>query len=143
MSKQNAEFEIVVYGATSFTGQLVAEYLLAAYPGDQLRWAMAGRNADKLASVRDELGAPADIPLIVADAADPAAVRAMLDRTRCIVTTVGPLPVVRLGIVRRLCRNRHRLHRPERGAGLDARHDTKAQPNGCSGRWASGVLLRL
>ena len=90
MSKQNAEFEIVVYGATSFTGKLVAEYLLAAYPGDQLRWAMAGRNADKLASVRDELGAPADIPLIVADAADPAAVRAMLDRTRCIVTTVGP-----------------------------------------------------
>jgi short subunit dehydrogenase-like uncharacterized protein len=84
-------FDIVVYGATGFTGQLVAEYLAAHYRDDgDLKWAMAGRNLDKLASVRDAIGAPADIPLIVADANDPVSLKAMLDQTRSVVTTVGP-----------------------------------------------------
>ena len=65
----SSKFDIVVYGATGFTGQLVAEYLAAHYKGDaSLKWAMAGRSKDKLASVRDAIGAPADTPLIVADA---------------------------------------------------------------------------
>ena len=69
----SSKFDIVVYGATGFTGQLIAEYLAAHYKGDaDLKWAMAGRSKDKLASVRDAIGAPADTPLIVADAADPA-----------------------------------------------------------------------
>jgi short subunit dehydrogenase-like uncharacterized protein len=51
---------------------------------------MAGRSLDKLKSVRDEIGAPADIPLIVADANDPVSVKAMIDQTRSVVTTVGP-----------------------------------------------------
>ncbi len=85
------KFDIVVYGATGFTGQLVAEYLAAHYRDDgDLKWAMAGRNLDKLASVRDAIGAPADIPLIVADANDPVSLKAMLDQTRSVVTTVGP-----------------------------------------------------
>ena len=68
------EFDIVVYGATGFTGRLVAEYLAHHYAGraDAPNWAMAGRSADKLAEVRDLIGAPADTPLIVADASDPA-----------------------------------------------------------------------
>jgi short subunit dehydrogenase-like uncharacterized protein len=89
--KPSSKFDIVVYGATGFTGQLVAEYLAANYRGDRdLKWAMAGRSLDKLASVRDSIGAPADTPLIVADAGDPASLRAMVDQTRSVLTTVGP-----------------------------------------------------
>src|SRR6202042_3279291 len=70
--KPSSKFDIVVYGATGFTGQLVAEYLAAHYAGkSDLKWAMAGRSLDKLASVRDAVGAPADTALIVADAGDP------------------------------------------------------------------------
>ncbi len=87
----SAKFDIVVYGATGFTGQLVAEYLAAHYRDDkQLKWAMAGRSLDKLKSVRDAIGAAADTPLIVADAGDPASLKAMIDRTKSVVTTVGP-----------------------------------------------------
>ena len=76
----SSKFDIVVYGATGFTGQLVAEYLAAHYKGDaNLKWAMAGRSKDKLAAVRDAIGAPADTPLIVADASDPASLKAMVD----------------------------------------------------------------
>ena len=85
------KFDIVVYGATGFTGQLVAEYLAEHYRGDKaLKWAMAGRSLEKLASVRDAIGAPKDIPLIVADAADPASLKSMVDQTRSVITTVGP-----------------------------------------------------
>jgi short subunit dehydrogenase-like uncharacterized protein len=85
------KYDIVVYGATGFTGQLVAEYLASRYRDDkQLRWAMAGRSLDKLKSVRDAIGAPADTPLILADAADPASLKAMIDQTRSVITTVGP-----------------------------------------------------
>jgi short subunit dehydrogenase-like uncharacterized protein len=87
----SSKFDIVVYGATGFTGQLVAEYLAAHYKGDaNLKWAMAGRNKDKLASVRDAIGAPADTPLILADASDPASLKAMADQTKSVITTVGP-----------------------------------------------------
>ncbi|MBR0833913.1 saccharopine dehydrogenase NADP-binding domain-containing protein [Bradyrhizobium manausense] len=87
----SAKFDIVVYGATGFTGQLVAEYLAAHYKNDkQLKWAMAGRSLDKLKSVRDAIGAPADTPLIVADAADAASLKAMTERTMSVITTVGP-----------------------------------------------------
>jgi len=89
--KASSKFDIVVYGATGFTGQLVAEYLAANYRGDrELKWAMAGRSLDKLISVRDAIGAPADTPLIVADAGDPASLQAMVDQTRSVLTTVGP-----------------------------------------------------
>jgi short subunit dehydrogenase-like uncharacterized protein len=87
----SSKFDIVVYGATGFTGQLVAEYLAAQYKGDaNLKWAMAGRSREKLASVRDAIGAPADTPLIVADASDPASLRAMVDQTKSVISTVGP-----------------------------------------------------
>lgn len=90
MSKER-EFDIVLYGATGFTGRLVAEYLVERYGHDrELRWAMAGRSEEKLASVRKELGAPADTPLVVADASDPASLRSMCERTRLVISTVGP-----------------------------------------------------
>ena len=85
------KFDIVVYGATGFTGQLVAEYLTKHYAGrDAPKWAMAGRSKEKLTSVRDAIGAPADTALIVADAGDPHSLKAMVDQTRSVVSTVGP-----------------------------------------------------
>ena len=85
------EFEVIVYGATGYTGRLVAEHLLKTYraSGD-LAWAMAGRSQAKLEEVRSEIGALASLPLIVADAADPASLEAMVKRTKVIITTVGP-----------------------------------------------------
>lgn len=89
--KSSPTFDIVVYGATGFTGQLVAEYLATHYRGDaQLKWAMAGRSLDKLKSVRDAIGASSDTPLIAADASDPASLKAMIGQTKSVVTTVGP-----------------------------------------------------
>ena len=89
--KSSNVFDIVVYGATGFTGQLVAEYLAAHYGNDkQLKWAMAGRSLAKLASVRDAIGAPADTPLIVADASDVASLKAMIEQTKSVISTVGP-----------------------------------------------------
>ena len=86
-----AEFDIIVYGATGFTGRLVAEHLAGRYGvGGEVKWAMAGRSLEKLQQVRDEIGAPKDTPLIVADAGDPASVKAMVERTKAVLTTVGP-----------------------------------------------------
>ncbi len=87
--KPSREFDVVVYGASGFTGRLVAEYLVARYAG-RLKWAMAGRDAAKLAAVRDEIGAPADTPLLVADASAPQSLDALAARTRVVITTVGP-----------------------------------------------------
>jgi short subunit dehydrogenase-like uncharacterized protein len=89
--KPSSKFDIIVYGATGFTGQLVAEYLAAQYRNDSsLKWAMAGRSLDKLASVRDAIGAPADTALIVADAGDPASLQAMVGQAHSVIATVGP-----------------------------------------------------
>ena len=87
MTKTKAEFDIIVYGASGFTGRLVAEYL--AKRGIK-RWAMAGRSAAKLAEVRDLIGAPKDTPLVEADASAPETLTAMCNRARVIITTVGP-----------------------------------------------------
>lgn len=83
--------DIVVHGATGFTGRLVVEYLLQTYPAASgLRWAMGGRNGAKLQAVRDELGAPADTPLVVTDTDDPASLQALMASTRLVLSTVGP-----------------------------------------------------
>lgn len=87
MPSDSREFDIIVYGATGYTGRLVAEYLKDK---TGLRWAMAGRSADKLAEVRDLIGAAKDTPLIVADASDPATLENMVKRTKVVLTTVGP-----------------------------------------------------
>lgn len=84
------EFDLIVYGATGFTGRLVAEYLATHYGDGSLSWAMAGRSLTKLEQVRDAIGAPADTPLLTANADDPAALRALTARASVILTTVGP-----------------------------------------------------
>lgn len=95
-----AEFDIIVYGASGFTGRLVAEYLAKAYGvGGEVKWAMAGRSEGKLAAVRDEIGAPKETPLVVADADDPASLKAMAERAKAVLTTVGPYQLYGEGLV--------------------------------------------
>ncbi|UVI40263.1 saccharopine dehydrogenase family protein [Qipengyuania spongiae] len=91
-NRSEREFDIVVYGATGYTGRLVAEHFVREYDGkpDAPKWAMAGRNLAKLEDVRTLIGASADTPLIVADADDPASLEAMCRSTRVVITTVGP-----------------------------------------------------
>jgi short subunit dehydrogenase-like uncharacterized protein len=85
------ELDIVVYGATGFTGRLVAEYLNNTYGVNQdVNWAMAGRSLDKLVSVRDEMGIDLAVPLIVADGSDVQSINTMVDRASVVLTTVGP-----------------------------------------------------
>jgi short subunit dehydrogenase-like uncharacterized protein len=80
-------YDIVLFGATGYTGRLTAGYLAAQAP-DGLRWALAGRDGDRLRAVRDRLGVPVDV--VSADAADKRAIRALAESTRLVATTVGP-----------------------------------------------------
>ncbi|MGY6551104.1 MAG: saccharopine dehydrogenase family protein [Erythrobacter sp.] len=86
------EFDIIIFGATGYTGRLVAEYLAHHYGerDDAPKWAMAGRSLEKLEAVRSEIGAPDTTPLVVADADDTADLEAMCRRTRVVLSTVGP-----------------------------------------------------
>lgn len=90
------ELDLVLWGATGFTGRLVAEYLLDRYgAGRSLRWAVGGRNQQKLEQLRGEIGAAtgvdtAFLPILVGDANDPSATAAIARRARVVCTTVGP-----------------------------------------------------
>lgn len=86
------EFDVVVYGATGFTGSLVAAYLLEQYGcGNELNWAIAGRSPHKLAELKEQLGADAAaLETIVADSDDAEALANLVARTRVVLTTVGP-----------------------------------------------------
>ena len=81
------ELDLVLFGATGFTGALTAEYLARNGPPG-LRWALAGRNPDKLEKVRAQVGA--DLELIVADSDDPVALADLAARTKVVISTVGP-----------------------------------------------------
>jgi short subunit dehydrogenase-like uncharacterized protein len=84
-------FDIVLFGATGYTGRLVAEVLQSFDSAKQpLRWAMAGRSLEKLKAVRAAIGAPETLPLLVAQATDSAAIRQLVRQTRLVITTVGP-----------------------------------------------------
>ncbi|HEY1426129.1 MAG TPA: saccharopine dehydrogenase NADP-binding domain-containing protein [Caulobacteraceae bacterium] len=85
------EFEVIVWGATGYTGRLVAAHLLATYgAAGELKWAMAGRSAGKLAEVKAGIGAPEALPTVVADAADAASLAAMVNLADVVISTVGP-----------------------------------------------------
>jgi len=91
MSNEERPYDIILFGATGFTGRLVAEYLLKTYDSNDLRWAMAGRSASKLEQIQAELGpAAASIDLLTADSSDSAAMAELAGSTRVICTTVGP-----------------------------------------------------
>ena len=80
-------YDLIVFGATGFTGRLVAEQLQRHHAG-KLRWALAGRNLGKLERLRGELGG--DAPLLLADASDVAALRTLVAQAKVVITTVGP-----------------------------------------------------
>jgi short subunit dehydrogenase-like uncharacterized protein len=85
------EIGIVVYGATGYTGKLVAEYMNRQYGiNNGVSWAIAGRSLEKLKAVRDELELPDALPLVLADASDPASLQAMVENAHVVLTTVGP-----------------------------------------------------
>ena len=91
-AKQDRNYDVIVYGATGFTGKLVAAYLTRQYGvGGKLQWAIAGRSEAKLRSVRESLGdAASDLNLIVADSSDREALAALAEQTRVVLSTVGP-----------------------------------------------------
>lgn len=96
MAGESREFEIVLWGATGFTGKLTAEYLLSRYgAAGELRWALGGRNRAKLEEVREDIaretGTDAgDLPLLVGDSDDEVFLADLTQRTSVVCTTVGP-----------------------------------------------------
>jgi short subunit dehydrogenase-like uncharacterized protein len=88
MPDQTREYDVVLFGATGFTGGLTAEYLARA-AGPQTRWALAGRNQRKLEATRERTNI-ADLPLLSADVTDPASLRAIAESAKVVITTVGP-----------------------------------------------------
>ena len=89
MSKQ---FDVIVFGATSFVGQLVCQYLVDSFNDngqERLDWAIAGRSQARLAQLKQKLQQP-ELPVLLADAADETSLQALCQQTRVIVSTVGP-----------------------------------------------------
>lgn len=90
---KDRSYDIVLFGATGFTGGLTAEYLASNAPRE-LRWALAGRNRAKLEAIRERLAsidpACAELPLLIADSTDEASLRKLAESTRVLVSTVGP-----------------------------------------------------
>lgn len=82
------EHDLVLFGATGFTGGLTAEYL-AEHADPGTRWALAGRNRGKLEVVRARLGEP-DLPIIEAEVGDGASLRSLAESAKVVITTVGP-----------------------------------------------------
>lgn len=91
-TKTDTTYDIVVFGATSFVGQILTGYLLESYGiGKDVRWAIAGRSESKLGTLKQSLGPSAsELPVIVADAADESALKTLCDQTRVVISTVGP-----------------------------------------------------
>ncbi len=85
-------FDLVVFGATSFVGDILTRYLHARHGVDgKVRWAIAGRSSAKLDALKSSLGsAAASLPVLVVDAADEAKLRQMCTQTRVVISTVGP-----------------------------------------------------
>lgn len=86
-------YDLVVFGATSFVGQILTKYLAEYFSTqtEHLRWAIAGRSQSKLQEVKDSLGAAGrDLPIILADAGHEDQLQALCSQTRVVVSTVGP-----------------------------------------------------
>ena len=89
--RSNKEFDMIVFGATSFVGQILCRYLVNEYTEPNFTWVMAARSADKLNALKAELGEKSkDIPMIVADSGDEEAMRGLCQRAEVIISTVGP-----------------------------------------------------
>ena len=148
MALHDREFDLVVWGATGFTGRLVAEYLLRRYGTDGLRWALGGRNREKLEAVRDAIAretgvAAASLPLVLGDGDDPASLSALAGRARVVCTTVGPYAKYGSKLVAACAAAGDALLRPHRRGALDPPHARPAPGRGRGERRAHRVHLRL
>jgi short subunit dehydrogenase-like uncharacterized protein len=84
-------FDVIIFGATGYTGRLVAEYFFATHGvGGPVKWALAGRNLSKLQAIRDTWADADALPLIMADAEQPTTLRDMASATRVMINTAGP-----------------------------------------------------
>jgi short subunit dehydrogenase-like uncharacterized protein len=103
---RSREFDIVLWGATGFTGRLVADYLVRNYLGGEsgLRLALAGRNKEKLENVANEVGA-LQLPILLGDSFDADSLDAIASRTEVLITTVGPYSKYGAEIVAACVRN--------------------------------------
>jgi short subunit dehydrogenase-like uncharacterized protein len=95
VSTESREFDVILWGATGFVGRLTAEDLAARYTGSDVKWAIGGRNREKLEALRNDLVAfggtsMAELPIVVADAREPDALMEIVKRTKVVCTTVGP-----------------------------------------------------
>ena len=83
--------DVVIYGATGFTGKLVVEYMQEKYGKEEgISWAIAGRSEEKLNSVREELKVGSNVPQLLVDSNDKDSIASMVQQTKCVLTTVGP-----------------------------------------------------
>ena len=90
MSNLN-KYDFVIYGATGFTGKLVVEYAIKQYNNNnEVSWAIAGRNNEKLEHVQEKYNLPSDIGKILVDSNDQGSIDEMVSQTKCVLTTVGP-----------------------------------------------------
>ena len=90
MSNLN-KYDFVIYGATGFTGKLVVEYAINQYNNNnEISWAIAGRNNEKLEHVREKYNLPSYIGKIIVDSNDQNSIDEMVSQTKCVLTTVGP-----------------------------------------------------
>lgn len=96
------EFQLVLYGATGFTGQLAAHWIANNHPG--LKWAIAGRNRDALDKIRNKVGAP-NLPIIVADSSDIPSIDALVRRTKVVMSTAGPFALFGENLVKACAQN--------------------------------------
>ena len=80
-------YDVCLYGATGFTGKLVAKYLSQK---TDLKWAIAGRSAEKLAAIKDDLGAPSGMDVVVADSSNYESLLSMAKSCKVVASTVGP-----------------------------------------------------
>ena len=85
------EFDVIVFGASGYTGKLVAEYMGKEYGNDEsISWAIAGRNKDKLSSVKKDLNLNERVSIIEVDSTNKDSLDSMTSSAKCILTTVGP-----------------------------------------------------
>ncbi len=96
--------DVVLYGATGFTGRQTVEYFRDHAPG-HIAWAIAGRNAAKLAALAGELALPPTVERIVAEASDTAALEQIARRTRVVLSTAGPFALYGEGLIAACARN--------------------------------------
>ncbi len=104
MNDTAREFDLVLVGATGFTGRLVAQHLVEAAARDGVRWAVAGRSENKLERVMSEVGA-ANVPRVIVDTEDADSVEALARRTRVVCTTVGPYSLYGSALLAACARN--------------------------------------